>query len=290
MRSGGNIRTMDVVLRPISDRFFHEHLLPFFQRAMGDAPGALESLQEQLGDGQARMLCERMLSTALPGGVGSVDADPWADLVDRLVFLHWTEGPAGWEVGEAEAGYADGWDEALHLALMVEEADYPYWDARGARDVRDRFRFRPREDVGLASLLAGLWEPFPEFPPDQVFTTQGRGEYSPGTRYAFADWAWRPAKKVAHWQVNLPRKLERLLAREQARMKLPSLPEKEEVLAYWLGKQPQPPPLTVAFSGLGPRAANWIRELGALTAHLRGAALAKQGLAALVTKSSGVRI
>ncbi|WNZ63331.1 hypothetical protein QEG98_06160 [Myxococcus sp. MxC21-1] len=90
--------------------------------------------------------------------------------------------------------------------------------------------------------------------------------------------------------MNLPRKLERLLTREQARMKLPSLPEKEEVLAYWLGKQPQPPPLTVAFSGLGPRAANWIRELGALTAHLRGAALAKQGLAALVTKGSGVRI
>jgi len=90
--------------------------------------------------------------------------------------------------------------------------------------------------------------------------------------------------------VNLPRKLERLLAREQERMRLPSLPEKDEVLGYWLGKLAHPPPLTVAFSGLGPRAANWIRELGALTSHVRGAALAKQGLAALVTKGSGVRI
>ncbi|MCE9672378.1 hypothetical protein LY474_31685 [Myxococcus stipitatus] len=281
---------MDVVLRPINDRFFHEQVLPFLTRAMGDASGALETLMEGLGDGQARMLCERMLATAVPGGLNAVDADPWADLVDRLAFLLWTEGPAGWEVSRAHAGYADAWDEALHLALMLEEPNYPYWDSREAREVRDGFRLRPLPDMGLASLLAGYWDPFPEFPPDRVFVTQGRGEYFPAMSFAFADWAWRPARAVAHWQVNLPRKLERLLAREQARMKLPALPEKDEVLGYWLGKLPQPPPLTVAFSGLGPRAANWIRELGALTGHIREAALAKQGLAALVTKGNTVRV
>ncbi|MCP3144215.1 hypothetical protein [Pyxidicoccus xibeiensis] len=281
---------MDVVLRPINDRFFHEQVLPFLGQSMMDASRALESLLETLGDGQARMLCERMLATAVPGGLGSVDAEPWSDLVDRLVFQLWREGPAGWESSQDQAGYADGWDEALHLALMLEEPGYPYWDARGSREVRDGFRFRPMADMGMASLLAGQWDPFPEFPPDRVFTTQGRGEYFPHERFAFADWAWRPARAVAHWQVNLPRKLERLLVREQARLKLPSLPEKDEVLGYWMGKVAQPPPLTVAFSGLGPRAANWIRELGALTAHVRGAALAKQGLAALVTKGSGVRI
>ncbi|MFP2927955.1 hypothetical protein ACLESO_22705 [Pyxidicoccus sp. 3LG] len=281
---------MDVVLRPINDRFFHEQVLPFLNRAMGDATRALEALLEVLGDGQARMLCERMLATAVPGGLGSVDAEPWAELVDRLVFQLWNEGPTGWESSDMQAGYADGWDEALHLALMLEEPGYPYWDARGSREVRDGIRFRPLADMGLASLLAGQWDPFPEFPPDRVFSTQGRGEYFPGERFAFADWSWRPARAVAHWQVNLPRKLERLLAREQERLKLPSLPEKDEVLGYWLGKVAQPPPLTVAFSGLGPRAANWIRELGALTSHVRSAALAKQGLAALVTKGSGVRI
>ncbi|MBZ4397726.1 hypothetical protein [Myxococcus sp. AS-1-15] len=281
---------MDVVLRPINDAFFHEQVLPFLTRAMGDASGALESLLEQLGDGQSRMLCERMLATSVPGGLGSVDADPWADLVDRLAFQPWRTGPMGWEVDPRHAGYADAWDEALHLALMLEEAHYPYWDNRTSREVRDGFRLRPLADVGLASLLAGQWDPFPEFPPDRVFVTQGRGEYFPNERFAFADWAWRPARAVAHWQVNLPRKLERLLTREQERMKLPSLPERDEVLAYWLGKQAQPPPLTVAFSGLGPRAANWIRELGALTGHIRQAALAKQGLAALVTKGTSVRI
>ncbi|NVJ23053.1 MULTISPECIES: hypothetical protein [Myxococcus] len=281
---------MDVVLRPINDRFFHEQVLPFLARAMGDATGALESLLETLGDVQARILCERMLATAVPGGLGSVDADPWSDLVDRLAFLPWKEGPTGWEVGTQHAGYADAWDEALHLSLMLEEPNYPYWDSKGAREVRDGFRFRPLADMGLASLLAGQWDPFPEFPPDRVFVTQGRGEYFPTERFAFADWAWRPARAVAHWQVNLPRKLERLIAREQERMKLPSLPEKDEVLGYWLGKLAQPPPLTVAFSGLGPRAASWIRELGALTTHIRQAAMAKQGLAALVTKGSTVRI
>lgn len=281
---------MDVVLRPINDRFFHEQVLPFLNRAMGDASGALEALLDGLVDAQARVLCERMLSTAVPGGLGAVDAEPWGDLMDRLIFLLWQEGAAGWEVGGTQAGYADAWDEALHLALMLEEPGYPYWDARGAREVRDGIRFRPMADMGLASLLAGQWEPFPEFPPDRVFSTQGRGEYFPSERFAFADWAWRPARMVAHWQVNLPRKLERLLAREQERMRLPSLPEKDEVLGYWLGKVAVPPPLTVAFSGLGPRAANWILEMGALTAHVRTAALAKQGLAAMVTKGSGVRI
>jgi hypothetical protein len=281
---------MDVVLRPINDRFFHEQVLPFLTRAMADAPGALESLLEGLADGQSRMLCEQLLSTALPGGVNAVAMEPWADLVDRLVFLLWMEGPGGWEVGGVQAGYSDVWDEALHLALMLEEPGYPYWDARDSLEVRDGMRFRPMADMGLASLLAGQWEPFPEFLPDRVFSTQGRGEYFPGARFAFADWAWRPSWMVAHWQVHLPRKLERLLAREQERMRLSSLPEKDEVLGYWLGEVAQPPPLTVAFSGLGPRAANWIIELGALTSRVRAAAMAKQGLAALVTKGPNVRI
>lgn len=281
---------MDVVLRPINDRFFHEQVLPFLGRAMSDASGALEALLEVLADGQARVLCERMLATAVPGGLGSVDAEPWAELAERLAFQLWRESPSGWEVSGAQAGYADSWDEALHLALMLEEPNYPYWDPRGARELRDSFRLRPLADVGLASLLAGQWDPFPAFPPDRVFFTQGRGEYFPNGNFAFADWAWRPARAVAHWQVNLPRKLERLLAREQERMRLSSLPERDEVLGYWLGKLPRPPPLTVSFSGLGPRAAGWIAELGALTSHVRLAATAKHGLAALVTKGSGVRV
>lgn len=280
---------MEVVLRPVNDRFFQELVLPFLTRAMGDAPGAVEALAGHLGDEHGRFLCERLLSTALSGGLGAVDPEPWAELVDRLAFLQWGEGHAGWQVVGQTAGYAGNWDEALHLALMVEDAKYPYWSAREARAVRDSWRLRPVADLGLASLIAGHWEPFPDFPPDQVFSTQGRGEYSPRAGFAFADWAWRPTRTVAHWQVNLGRKLERLLTREQERLKLETLPERDEVLAYWSGKVPTPPALTVAFSGLGQRSASWVQELGVLASHVREAAKERMALSVLVTKGLNAR-
>ena len=281
---------MEIVLRPISDRFFQEAVLPFLTRAMGDASGALEGLVGLLGDEQTRFHCERLLSTELQGGLGSVEPEAWAELVDRLVFLQWGEGPSGWEVVGLKAGYAGDWDEALHLALMVEDPSYPYWNAREARAVRDTWRLRPVADRGLASLIAGHWEPFPHFPPDRVFSTQGRGEYTPNAEFAFADWAWRPARTVAHWQVNLGRKLERLLTRELERLRQPSLPEREEVLAYWNGKAPTPPPLTVAFSGLGQRSTTWVVELGVLASHVREAAKDRTALSVLVTKGLSSRL
>jgi hypothetical protein len=273
---------MELVLRPVNDRFFHEQVLPFLVLAMGDSARALESLQGQLADEHARLLCERLLSSHVGGGLGGVEPEPWAELVDRLTFLQWGPGASGWEVVGQRAGYAGDWDEALHLALMVEDPSYPYWDARAARGRRDAFRHHPVADLGLASLIGGQWEPFPAFPPDRVFSTQGRGEYVPREQYAFADWAWRPARTVAHWNVNLERKLRRLLAREKERLAPVDLPEADEVLAYWLGKVPQPPVLTVAFTGLGQRSASWIQELGVLTSHVREAALARDGLVTLV--------
>jgi hypothetical protein len=281
---------MEIVLRPIHDRFFQEAVLPFLGRAMGDAAGALQGLLGLLGDEQARLLCEQLASSASPGGLNAVEPEPWAELVDRLVFLQWREGASGWEIEGQRAGYAGDWDEALHLALMVESPDYPYANAREARAVRDEFRLKPRADLGLASLVAGVWEPFPEFLPEQVFSTQGRGQYVPRERFAFADWAWRPARMVMHWQVSLPRKLERLLGREQERLKLASLPERDELLAWWAGKAVRPPPLAVVFSGLGPRAPRWIHELGVISGHVREAAQARAALVSLVTKGVEVHL
>jgi hypothetical protein len=281
---------MEIVLRPVSDRFFQEAVLPFLTQAMGDAAGALEWLQGQLGDDQTRFMCERLASSAMPGGPGALEPEPWTDLVERLIFMQWQEGPAGWEIQGQRAGYAGDWDEGLHLALMMEQADYPYANAREARAVRDAFRLKPRGDLGLASLMAGAWEPVPEFPPDQIFSTQGRSGYVPREGVAFADWAWRPGRTVAHWHLNLQRKLERLVSREQERLKLASLPERDELLAYWLGKASQPPPLAVAFSGLGPRAPSWLLELGVIAGHVREAAQAQAALVSLVTKGFAVQL
>jgi hypothetical protein len=273
---------MELVLRPVNDRFFHEQVLPFLARAMSDSAQALESLQGQLADEQGRLLCERLLSSHIGGGLGGLEQEPWAELVERLTFLQWEPGASGWEVVGQRVGYAGDWDEALHLALMLEDPTYPYWDARASHGRRDGFRQHPVADLGLASLIGGQWEPFPAFPPDRVFSTQGRGEYVPREQYAFADWAWRPARTVAHWHVNLERKLQRLLAREKERLAPVELSEADEVLAYWLGKAPQPPALTVAFSGLGQRSASWIQELGVLTSHVREAAQAGDALVSLV--------
>ncbi|PTL76391.1 hypothetical protein [Vitiosangium sp. GDMCC 1.1324] len=273
---------MELVLRPVNDRFFHEQVLPFLTLAMSDSARALQSLRSQLADEEARLLCERLLSSHVGGGLGGVEQEPWAELVDRVAFRQWGSGPVGWEVVGQRVGYAGDWDDALHLALMVEDPTYPYADARAAHGRRDGFRQHPGAGLELASLIGGQWEPFPSFPPDRVFSTQGRGGYVPREQYAFADWSWRPARTVSHWHVNLERKLRRLLEREKQRLAPVELPELGEVLAYWLGTVPQPPALSVAFSGLGQRASSWIHELGVLTSHVREAAHEKTGLVSLV--------
>jgi len=163
---------MEIVLRAVHDSFFQQAVLPFLTRAMGDAPGALEGLAGLLGDEQARFLCEQLGASAAPGGLSGLEREAWAELVDRLVFQPWRQGEAGWEIEGLRAGYAGDWDEALHLALMVEQPDYPYANAREARAARDAFRLKPRAELGLASLVAGVWEPFPPFPPDQIFLKQ----------------------------------------------------------------------------------------------------------------------
>jgi hypothetical protein len=281
---------MEIVLRPIQDRFFQEAVLPFLTRAMSDVSGALEGLVGLLADDPFRFQCEELLSSGPQGGMQAVAPEAWAELVDRLVFQQWRHGAAGWELAGQRAGYAGDWDEALHLALMVELPDYPYAYAREARAVRDAFRLKPRAELGLASLMAGVWEPFPDFLPEQILSTQGRSEYVPKARFAFADWAWRPASTVARWREGLPGKLERLLDREQQRLKLPALPERQELLAWWGGRASQPPPLAVVFSGLGPRAPGWIQELGVICGHVHQAAREQAALVSLVTKSFEVRL
>ena len=278
---------MELVLRPVNDHFFQELVLPFLTRAMADSERAVHALLEHLENEQARYLCERLLSSHTGGGLGGLEPEPWAELVDLLAFRQWGPGLGqGWDVVGEMAGYAGDWDEALHLALMLEDATYPYWDERQARMRRDSFRLRPLKDLGLASLMAGVWEPLPEFPPDRVYSTVGRGEYTPRDRYAFADWAWRPARTVVHWHVNLQAKLKRLLERERQRLKPVEMPEEEEVLAWWMGQLRHPPSLTVAFSGLGHRAPAWVQEIGVMTEHLREAARDKAALITLVTRGS----
>ena len=56
------------------------------------------------------------------------------------------------------------------------------------------------------------------------------------------------------------------------------------------GPGAQPPPLAVVFSGLGPRAPEWIRELGVLCGHVREAAQEHGAVVSLVMKGTSVRV
>jgi hypothetical protein len=94
---------------------------------------------------------------------------------------------------------------------------------------------------------------------------------------------------VNRWAAKLPSALSRLLEREVRRLAPVSPPERHEILDYWLGRVLDPPLLAVSFSGLGPRASDWIREIGQLARLVRNTAAAQQGLTAVLTRPSLAR-
>ena len=117
--------------------------------------------------------------------------------------------------------------------------------------------------------------------------TVGRSTYAPPENLAIADWSYRPSHAVQSWGRRLDEQLRSLLARERARLGPLSLREADELLAYWTGQLPTVPALSVAFSGLGPSAGGWVREVGELSRLIRNAAAAGHGLTSLVTREGG---
>ncbi|MET0405210.1 MAG: hypothetical protein ABW123_22540 [Cystobacter sp.] len=273
---------MDLVLRPVNDRFFHEQVLSFLSLAMSDSARALQALLGELDDDESRLLGSQLLASHIGGGLGGVAQAPWAALVDRLTRLDWVAGEAGWRVRGERAGYVGDWDEALHLALMLEDPSYPYAEARLSHGRREGFRRHPVADLGLASLIGGQWEPFPAFPPDRVFSTLGRGEYASRQQYAFADWSWRPASTVLQWSAQLESKLLRLLERERERLHPLRPSELESVRDFFLGHAPECPALPEPL--VGARGGQWARRIGALAALVREAAREEAGLVAHVQR------
>jgi hypothetical protein len=92
---------------------------------------------------------------------------------------------------------------------------------------------------------------------------------------------------VKTWERRLDDQLKNLLGRERARLGPVSLRESDELLAYWMGQVPDAAALSVAFSGLGPTAGGWVREVGELSRLIRNAAAAGHGLTSLVTREGG---
>lgn len=275
---------MDVVIRPVGDKFLKEVAYPAFEVGMVDATAGLEQLRGQIQDAHTLTQIEILLDQGVEGSFFSLNANQWLDVVYRLLFHEWKKSrDGGWVMGSEYLAYAGSLENTLHLTLMLEEPRYPYTEPPKAKELRTLFIENPEPHFGLASLVAGSWHPVPAFAPDQVVSITGRGMYSPQEDVAYADWTHRPAATLKVWKAQLAQKLQKLIEREERRLHPVDIPEKYEILQYWNGNIPEPPYLAVAFSGLGPEAHGWIREIGTLAQLVRNAASHDQGLTAIIS-------
>ncbi len=274
---------MEVVLRPVNDHFLKEVVFPAFKLGVIDAAPAIEHLLRHLNDEQTRIGLDLLIERGVEGSFFGLTDEKWTEACYRLLFVEWLRDTDGWSIVSEYHAFAGDWETTLHLALMLEDANYPYFEPEKARAYREAFFEAPRHQYGLATMICGAWDPVPDFPPDQILTSNGHGEYQPSAGVARADWSWRPVHTLNQWAAQLPNALSRLLQREAKRLKPVVAPEKHEVLEYWLGRIPDPPVLAVNFSGLGPTAHEWIKEIGTLAHLIRSVAAHEQGLTAVIS-------
>lgn len=275
---------MEVVLRPINDQFLNEVVFPSFELGVVETVPAIEHLLRFLNDEETRVLLELVMDHNSEGTFFGLADERWSDAVYRLLFHEWIRDSDGWVLSQAYVGHAGSWEETFHLALMLEDPDYPYENDHQGDLYRRTFWGQPKKRYGLSSLVCGAWDPVPPFPPDQVLTTEGNGIYNPRQGIARADWSWRPMLTVSQWAAKMPSALSRLLDREVRRLRPLDAPERHEVIDYWLGRTREAPVLAVSFSGLGPRANEWIRDIGSLAHLIRDAAAQQQGITAVISR------
>ena len=278
---------MEVVLRPAGDRFLTKVVFPALEAGVVDAGAGFAHLLSFVGDEGLRSQLELLQEQHDGSTFFGLTDERWTGCIYALLFSEWLEERGRWQPTSAFDAYAGGWEDAFHLALMLEDPSYPYADEDEAERYRRAVWAQPSAKHGLASLLVGAWEPFPSFPPDQVLTVEGAGVYDRTAQVARADWAWRSRHQVAEWAARLPSALSRLIAREEKRLSPVEAPERHEVLEYWLGRTDAAPLLAVLFSGLGPRAVDWIVDLGRMARLVRRAAAAQQGLTVVLSRAEG---
>ncbi|MFY0573153.1 hypothetical protein ACN28S_01175 [Cystobacter fuscus] len=105
---------MDLVLRPVNDRFFHEHVLSFLSLAMSDSASALQTLLGQLDDGESSLLAGQAARLAHRRRARGRGADVLGGAGGQAHADAVGAGPSGWRVLGEHAGYVGDWDEALH--------------------------------------------------------------------------------------------------------------------------------------------------------------------------------
>jgi len=277
---------VNVVIRPVHDRFVEDIVFPALALGVIDAAAGLSKLREDIADERPLWLLDRVLDRHVEGSFFGLVDDDWLELIHLLLFAEWQRRRDGWRIAREPPGYAASDETALHVALMIQDPSYPFGNLHAAERFRESW-LASIHRTGPAALVAGIWDPFPTFPPDQVLVTAGRSTYAPAENLAIADWSYRSSRAVAAWARRLPEQLVALLKREKQRLGSVAIPEYDELLSYWHGTLPTAPTLSVAFSGLGPDGASWVREVGELARLIRDAARAEHGLTSLVTRIGG---
>src|SRR5690349_22090640 len=80
---------MDIVIRPVNDRFLEDVVFPAFEAGMEDGRAALERLQGAVADERVRTLAE-LLQDRSNGPLRELaDSDEWTELIYRLLFWEW---------------------------------------------------------------------------------------------------------------------------------------------------------------------------------------------------------
>lgn len=274
---------MDVVIRAVNQRFLEEVVFPVFERGSTDSAGALAHLLDVIEEPHTRLQIEALLDRSAEGGWGEVDMDRFQEVVYSLLFHEWQRTATGWERIPHLEAYAGRLDLTVHLAMMLTDPTYPYWDPEAAKKEREGIVAPPYLERGLPAFVSGMWDPAPAFAPGEVLTTRGTNIYRPSEGFALADWSWRNRDTVQEWSSELPRALRALMQREVERLRPVDVPEAQEVVDYWLGKSAHAPQLVVAFSGLGETSTQWVREIADLAAQLRKAGARERGLTAIIT-------
>ena len=277
---------MNLVIRPVHDVFLEEVAFPAFAVGVVDAASGLAKLLETVGDERVAWLLHQVLDRTVGGSFFGLVDEEWLELVHLLLFSEWERRRDGWHVAREHPGYAASYELALHVALMLQDPSYPYADPAAAERFREDWLGKVIKS-GPVALVAGIWDPFPSFPPDQVLVTVGQSTYRPVDAAAVADWSFRNSHAVSAWGRRLPDQVHQLVAREQRRLGKVDIPEVNELLGHWLGRIPDPPALTVAFSGLGADAQAWVREVGQLARQVREASQQGFALTTLLTREGG---
>ena len=77
---------MNVILRPVNDRFLEEVAFPAFTLGVVDAGAGLARLLQGMADSRTQWLVEQVLDRTVGGSFFGLDDDQWLEALHRVLF------------------------------------------------------------------------------------------------------------------------------------------------------------------------------------------------------------